>query len=74
MIRQNTRKAKHQQNGGVAYTLDTGCKIGGLPEVKAVSDCPAVGHRSPKFAEALYGGSKKRKGKRTATKKRKSTK
>lgn len=66
-----TRKRKGSQRGGVGYKLDVfkNCKIGGLPEVVATSDCPPVGPGDSNFAQALYGGSK-RKLKRRQTKKR----
>lgn len=68
----NTKKQNTHQKGGVGYKLDVfkNCKIGGLPEVVATSDCPAVGPGNPNFAQALYGGSKKRKLKNKQTKKR----
>jgi hypothetical protein len=69
-------KNNSKQHGGVGYTLDVfkNCKIGGLPEVVATSDCPAVGPGDSKFAQALYGGSKSkrrsRRVKRRQTKKK----
>lgn len=69
------------QKGGVGYTL-TDCRIGGLSEVRAFSECPQnVGPASPDFAKALYsapilfsgqaGGARhrKRSGKRTSKRK-----
>jgi len=48
------RTAKRHQKGGVGYTL-TDCRIGGLSEVRAFSECPQnVGPASPDFAKALY--------------------
>lgn len=58
-----------KMKGGAGYTL-TDCKIGGLSEVRAYSECPQkVGPLSPDFAKALYtdpilfggGGSKRRR-------------
>lgn len=71
-----SRKRRTAQKGGVGYKLDVlkNCKIGGLPEVVATSDCPPIGPGDSNFAQALYGGSKtKRKSrqtKRRQTKKR----
>lgn len=63
------------QKGGVGYKLDVfkNCKIGGLPEVVATSDCPPVGPGDSHFAQALYGGSK-RKTRRSKLKSRRQTK
>lgn len=74
--RNRTRKAnksKTSQKGGVGFKLEVGaCPIGGRPPVVATSDCPAgVGPGSAKFANALYGGSKKRSSKRGWGQKRK---
>jgi hypothetical protein len=71
-----SRKRRTTQKGGVGYKLDVlkNCKIGGLPEVVATSDCPPIGPGDSHFAQALYGGAKtKRKSrhsKRRQTKKR----
>lgn len=58
----NDKKAKAHQKGGVGYKLDVfkNCKIGGLSEVVATSDCPPVGPGDSHFAQALYGGSKRK--------------
>jgi len=48
------RTGRRQQKGGVGYTL-TDCRIGGLSEVRAFSECPQnVGPASADFAKALY--------------------
>ena len=48
------RTSKRNQKGGVGYTL-TDCRIGGLSEVRAFSECPQnVGPASADFAKALY--------------------
>ena len=45
---------KNQQKGGSGYTL-TDCRIGGLSEVRAYSECPQnVGPGSSDFFKALY--------------------
>jgi hypothetical protein len=74
------RTNRRQQKGGVGYTL-TDCRIGGLSEVRAFSECPQnVGPASADFAKALYsapllfsgqaGGARRRKSnKRTAKRK-----
>ena len=62
--RRISKTKKRQQRGGVGYSLDVtkkNCKIGGLPEVVATSDCPSLGPGDPGFAQALYGGSRKSK-------------
>lgn len=71
----NEKKDKANQKGGVGYKLDVlkNCKIGGLPEVVATSDCPPVGPGDSHFAQALYGGSK-RKTRRAKTLSRRQTK
>lgn len=48
------RSHKKHQKGGAGYTL-TDCRIGGLSEVRAYSECPQnVGPGSADFAKALY--------------------
>jgi len=48
------RTGRRPQKGGVGYTL-TDCRIGGLSEVRAFSECPQnVGPASADFAKALY--------------------
>jgi hypothetical protein len=48
------RSHKKHQKGGAGYTL-TDCRIGGLSEVRAYSECPQnVGPGSAEFAKALY--------------------
>jgi len=48
------RSHKKHQKGGAGYTL-TNCRIGGLSEVRAYSECPQnAGPGSAEFAEALY--------------------
>jgi hypothetical protein len=52
-----TMKRHHKkipQKGGAGYTL-TDCRIGGLSEVRAYSECPQnVGPGSADFANSLY--------------------
>lgn len=49
-----TGRRPQKQRGGVGYTL-TDCRIGGLSEVRAFSECPQnVGPASADFAKALY--------------------
>ncbi len=71
--RKTTKRSRNCQKGGVGYTL-TDCRIGGLSEVRAFSECPQnVGPASADFAKALYsapilfsgqaGGGKRRRGK-----------
>lgn len=63
MVKKNlSKKRRTTQKGGVGYKLDVlkNCKIGGLPEVVATSDCPPVGPGDSNFAQALYGGSKRK--------------
>ncbi len=59
MARKSQRRRIQRGGVGHAYNL-TKEKIGGLPEVGATSDCPAVGPADPKFAAALYGGARRR--------------
>jgi hypothetical protein len=48
------RSYKKHQKGGAGYSL-TDCRIGGLSEVRAYSECPQnVGPGSADFAKALY--------------------
>ena len=48
------RSHKKTQKGGAGYTL-TDCRIGGLSEVLAYSECPQnVGPGSADFANSLY--------------------
>ena len=60
--RRISKTKKRQQRGGVGYSLDVTkkCKIGGRPEVVATSDCPELGPGDPGFAQALYGGSRRK--------------
>lgn len=75
-MQKQTKKLHASQVGGVGFKLDVfkNCKIGGLPEVVATSDCPSVGPGDSNFAQALYGGKqtkrKSRGAKRRQTKKR----
>lgn len=73
------RTSKCNQKGGVGYTL-TDCRIGGLSEVRAFSECPQnVGPASADFAKALYsapilfsgqsGGARRHHRKRTSKRK-----
>jgi len=51
------RTKRHQKGAGGNYRLDvaTGCKIGGLPVVSPINDCPkGVGPADPSFGSALY--------------------
>ena len=77
MPNEKNHEQKHNshQKGGVGYKLDVfkNCKIGGLPEVVATSDCPPVGPGDSHFAQALYGGSK-RKTRRAKLRSRRQTK
>lgn len=76
------RTKRCNQKGGVGYTL-TDCRIGGLSEVRAFSECPQnVGPASPDFAKALYsapilfsgggqtGGARRRKSTKRTTKRK----
>jgi hypothetical protein len=75
------RTANRHQKGGVGYTL-TDCRIGGLSEVRAFSECPQnVGPASADFAKALYsapilfsggqaGGARRRKSTKRTTKRK----
>lgn len=67
-----SKTRKRIQRGGVGYSLDVfkNCKIGGLPEVVATSDCPSMGPGDPGFAKALYGGRRKVSKKTKTTKRR----
>ncbi len=58
----HNQKHNTHQKGGVGLKLDVAknCKIGGLPEVVATSDCPPLGPGASNFAQALYGGSKRK--------------
>jgi hypothetical protein len=52
--RKTSKRSRKNQKGGVGYTL-TDCRIGGLSEVRAFSECPQnVGPASADFAKALY--------------------
>lgn len=54
--RKKSAKLSHKkhQKGGAGYTL-TDCRIGGLSEVRAYSECPQnVGSGSADFAKELY--------------------
>ncbi len=77
------RSHKKHQKGGAGYTL-TDCRIGGLSEVRAYSECPQnVGPGSADFAKALYsapilfsgqaGGSHHRRRKSRTQKRQKKT-
>ena len=74
------RTGRRHQKGGVGYTL-TDCRIGGLSEVRAFSECPQnVGPASADFAKALYsapilfsgqaGGARRRKSTKRTTKRK----
>ena len=51
------RVSKKVQRGGVGFTFDNGCKVGGLPARVATSDCPNVGPLSSCHIKAAYGQS-----------------
>ena len=51
------RVSKKVQRGGVGFTFDHGCRVGGLPARVATSDCPNVGPLSSCHLKAAYGQS-----------------
>jgi hypothetical protein len=51
------RVSKKVQKGGVGFTFDNGCRVGGLPARVATSDCPNVGPLSSCHIKAAYGQS-----------------
>ena len=51
------RSYAKKQRGGVGFTFNHGCKVGGLPQRVAVSDCPNVGPLDNCFIKAMYGKS-----------------
>ena len=51
------RVSQKVQRGGVGFTIDHGCKVGGLPARVATSDCPNVGPLSSCHIKAAYGQS-----------------
>lgn len=57
-VKKNKKKpSKTQRSGGGNYRLDVAknCKIGGLPVVSPVNDCPkGVGPADPEFGTAIY--------------------
>jgi hypothetical protein len=73
-LKQQRKTAKRHQKGGVGYTL-TDCRIGGLSEVRAFSECPQnVGPASADFAKALYSAPLLFSGQAGGARRRKSTK
>ena len=55
-----SKSSRKLQRGGVGFTFDHGCKVGGLPARVALSDCPNVGPLDSCHIKAMYGQSCKR--------------
>ena len=57
------RMSKRHQRGGVLYTFDNKDMIGGLPAVKAISNCPpGVSATDPEWGIKVYEKFKPQKG------------
>tara|TARA_Y100000591_G_C21706574_1_gene631135 strand:+ start:256 stop:627 length:372 start_codon:yes stop_codon:yes gene_type:complete len=52
-----SKKLRKNQRGGVGFSFDHGCKVGGLPARVATNDCPSVGPLDSCHIKALYGNS-----------------
>lgn len=54
--RSKSQKRKSvSQRGGVAYTFDHNCRVGGLPSRVAISECPKAGPLDSCYIKQLYG-------------------
>lgn len=71
MVSKNKRKMKNMsrkrvsrknQKGGVAYTFDHSCRVGGLPSRVSISECPNKGPLDPCHMKQMYGQSCKQAG------------
>ena len=75
-----TKRVKKQLRYGGAYTFDNNCRIGGLPEVVNVSECPKAGPLDSCYLKEMYGQSCKSlqsggtRARKTKNKKRKNRK
>jgi hypothetical protein len=56
------RVSKKSQKGGVAYTFDHSCRVGGLPARVAISECPKAGPLDSCHVKQMYGQSCKQAG------------
>jgi len=52
-----TKRVKKQLRFGGAYTFDNNCRVGGLPEVVNVSECPKAGPLDSCYLKEMYGQS-----------------
>ena len=51
------KNASRKQKGGVAYTFNNSCRVGGLPERVAISQCPKAGPLDSCHMKQMYGQS-----------------
>ena len=57
MNRKKVNKKSLKQKGGVAYTFNNSCRVGGLPERVALSSCPLAGPLDSCYIKQQYGQS-----------------